>query len=109
VRAASDCKTLYGNVICFKIKFAGASKNNWIVGVLAIRTKVTSPPRADRASISSVSILGCVLQPRVSRDKGGRVKRLQRPSDGEKKLISKREVRMRRDKTYTSVTEMGHL
>lgn len=34
MRAASNFQTLYGNVICFKMKFTGASKNNWIVGAL---------------------------------------------------------------------------
>lgn len=36
MRAASDFQTLYGDVICFKIKFASASKNNWIVGAFAV-------------------------------------------------------------------------
>jgi len=58
VRAASDFQTLYSDVICFKMKFANASKNNWIVSAFAVYGNPYDDHTLDRALKQSKHLTG---------------------------------------------------
>ena len=49
MRAASDFQTVYGDFICFNVKFANSSKSNWMVSAFAVHGNPYDDHTLDRA------------------------------------------------------------